>query len=85
QLYELRKVYAPVQFDGFDAASGRVTVRNRHDFRDLSGFTFDWVLDEDGVGVARGAMPALTTAARSAEVVTLPLAGYARKPGAEYF
>jgi beta-galactosidase len=85
QLYELRKVYAPVQFDGFDPANGRVTVRNRHDFRDLSGFTFDWEVSENGVPIARGTLPGLTTAARSAETIALPLAAVPRRDGAEYF
>lgn len=85
QLYELRKVYAPVQFDGFDPVHGRVTVRNRHDFRDLSGFTFDWALEENGVPVAKGELPPLTTPARAAESIALPLAGHALAPGAEYF
>jgi beta-galactosidase len=85
QLYELRKVYAPAQFDGFDPASGRVTVRNRHDFRDLSGFSFDWALEEDGVPVAKGALAPIATPARGAETITLPLSTYQRKPGAEYF
>jgi beta-galactosidase len=85
QLYELRKVYSPVQFDGFDPASGRVTVRNRHDFRDLSGFDFEWEVEENGVAIAAGKLPGLTTAARSAETIALPLAGITRRPDAEYF
>ncbi len=84
-FYELRKVYAPVQFDGFDAATGKVTVRNRHDFRDLSGFDFDWTVEENGIAVASGKLPGLTTAARTAETITLPIAAVTRKPGAEYF
>ncbi|WP_374293999.1 glycoside hydrolase family 2 TIM barrel-domain containing protein [Sphingomonas sp.] len=84
-LYELRKVYSPVQFDGFDPASGRVTVRNRYDFRDLSGFVMDWEVLENGVPVASGKLPALSTAARSADTITLPLAGVPRKANAEYF
>ncbi len=85
QLYELRKVYAPVQFDGFDPATGRVTVRNRYDFRDLSGFAFDWTVQEDGIVVASGALPTPAVAARTSGVITLPIAGIARKPGSEYF
>ncbi len=85
QLYELRKVYSPVQFDGFDPATGRLTVRNRHDFRDLSGFAFDWEVLENGVPVAAGALPPLTTGARRAETVTLPLATVQRRADAEYF
>ncbi len=84
-LYELRKVYSPIQFDGFDPASGRVTVRNRHDFRDLSGFAFDWVVQEDGVEVASGALATPSVAPHAAALVTLPVAALPRKSGAEYF
>lgn len=84
-LYELRKVYAPVQFDGFDPASGTLTVRNRHDFLDLSGFTFEWELLENGVAVAQGSLPGLSTAARGAGTLSLPIAAYQRRADAEYF
>lgn len=85
QLYEVQKVLSPIQFEGFDPATGRLTVRNRHDFRDLSGFAFDWVIEEDGVPVATGPLPALTTVAHGTEAVTVPLTSLQRKPGAEYF
>ncbi|NEL40564.1 MAG: DUF4981 domain-containing protein, partial [Xanthomonas perforans] len=84
-LYEVQKVLSPIRFEGFDPATGRVTVRNRHDFRDLSGFDFDWVLEEDGVRVAGGALPPLTTAAHATEAIALPLPTGPRRPGAEYF
>lgn len=84
-LYEVQKVYAPIQFEGFDPASGRLTVRNRHDFVDLSRFDFDWVVEEDGVAVAQGRLPALATAAGTSEAVPLALPAFPRKPGAEYF
>lgn len=85
QLYEVRKVLAPIQFDAFDPATGRLTVHNRYDFRDLSGFAFDWEVEENGIRVAGGGLAPLTTAARSAEVISLPLTGLATKPDAEYF
>ncbi|MEI5685519.1 glycoside hydrolase family 2 TIM barrel-domain containing protein [Sphingomonas kyungheensis] len=85
QLFELKKVYAPVQFDGFDPASGRVTVRNRHDFRDLSGFAFDWTLLEDGVAVAHGDLPTPAVGPRAATAITLPVTHYARRPDTEYY
>ncbi len=85
QLYELRKVYAPVQFDGFDPATGRVTVRNRQDFRDLSGYRFDWQVLENGVEIASGALPGVATGPRAASSLTLPVSGITRRPGAEYF
>ena len=84
-LYELRKVYAPVQFDGFDPASGRVTVRNRHDFIDLSGFSFDWAMMEDGVEIAQGALTMADVPARGAAAVTVPISAIPRRSGSEYF
>ncbi|MBI0476371.1 DUF4981 domain-containing protein [Sphingomonas sp. MA1305] len=83
-LFEVRKVYAPVQFAAVDAAQGRFAVINRHDFRDLSGFTFDWTVTADGVAVAHGSGPALHTAARSREAFVLPIAHLSRKPRVEY-
>jgi beta-galactosidase len=84
-LYELHKVYAPVQFDSFDRDSFRVTVRNRQDFLDLSGFTFEWQVEENGVPIANGSLPGLTTRARSAETIQLPISGVPRRSEAEYF
>ncbi len=84
-LYEVQKVLSPIRFEGFDPATGRLTVRNRHDFRDLSGFTFDWTLEEDGVPVASGQLPAMTTAAHATQAIALPLPPVAHRAGAEYF
>ncbi|MET0365871.1 MAG: glycoside hydrolase family 2 TIM barrel-domain containing protein [Sphingobium sp.] len=84
-LYELRKVYAPVQFDGFDAATGELTVRNRHDFIDLSGFGFDWDLQENGVSVAKGSLNAPDVAAHGAGSLIVPVSSYPRRVDAEYF
>ncbi|WP_420145469.1 glycoside hydrolase family 2 TIM barrel-domain containing protein [Sphingobium sp.] len=84
-LYELRKVYAPVQFDGFDAATGQVTVRNRHDFIDLSVYRFDWVVQENGVAVAQGSLPTPQVAAHGAGTLGVPVATVRRRSDAEYF
>jgi len=84
-VYEVQKVLSPIQFEGFDPAAGTVTVRNRHDFRDLSGFAFEWTLQENGVTVASGPLADLSTQARTAQAITLPLPKLDPKPGAEYF
>ncbi|MGE7204578.1 glycoside hydrolase family 2 TIM barrel-domain containing protein [Sphingomonas sp. NPDC019816] len=83
QLYEVQKVQSPIRFDGYDAKTGRLIVHNRHDFIDLSGFTFDWVVEKNGVAVATGQLPALTTAAGQVQTVALA-PKFAREPGAEY-
>ncbi|WP_121119552.1 glycoside hydrolase family 2 TIM barrel-domain containing protein [Croceibacterium ferulae] len=84
QLFELRKVYQPVTFEDVDVAAGRIRVFNRHDFRDLAGFAFDWQIMEDGVPIAAGTMPTPRIAARADGVVALDLPDLPRRAGAEY-
>jgi len=84
QLFEVQKVYSPIQFETADATTGRITIRNRHDFRDLSGFAFDWTVLEDGVAIASGALPTPDVAAHATAPVTVPLPAFTRKAGAEY-
>ena len=85
QLFELRKVYAPVTFSNFDPASGQVTVHNRFDFRDLSGFDFDWQLLKNGVRVDGGALPGSDLAARSTAQFVIPVDQAELDPASEYF
>ncbi|UGQ49147.1 glycoside hydrolase family 2 TIM barrel-domain containing protein [Massilia endophytica] len=73
EYYELQKVYSPVVFEG-DPASGSVRVVNRYDFRDLSGFDFDWTVTRDGVPVAQGRLDGVAAPAQGTGTVTLPAA-----------
>jgi beta-galactosidase len=84
QLFELRKVYSPIQFTAFDAATGKLTVINHHDFIDLSGYDFAYEVLEDGVPAAAGDLPALRTAAHARDTVAINMPALPRKPGAEY-
>jgi beta-galactosidase len=82
QLHELKKVYAPIVFEATDASAGTFKVVNRHDFRDLSGFSFDWELLEDGRPVAHGDLGPLSTPARQSQALAVPLPAPGR-PGVE--
>nr|WP_241127838.1 glycoside hydrolase family 2 TIM barrel-domain containing protein [Novosphingobium terrae] len=84
QLFELRKVYAPIQFEGFDPATQRLTVANHYDFATLQGLDLGWQIEEDGVIIQQGAIPPLATAAHGREDLALGLPAFTRKPGAEY-
>ncbi|WP_235519637.1 glycoside hydrolase family 2 TIM barrel-domain containing protein [Sphingomonas sp. Leaf22] len=71
EYYEMAKVYAPIAFaragDGF-------VVLNRHDHIDLSRFTLDYAVLEDGRAVATGrvAIPAVAAGQRAPLSLTLP-------------
>lgn len=83
-FYDLRKVSEPVQFADFDAASGSVTVRNRQDFFDLTGYDFDWQVLENGKIIAHGQISPPEVAARGSGSIALPLTNFRRDADAEY-
>ncbi|HWS89537.1 MAG TPA: glycoside hydrolase family 2 TIM barrel-domain containing protein [Pyrinomonadaceae bacterium] len=85
ELEEVKKVYQFVKVEPVDLAAGRVRVRNKHIFADLSYAEGTWELAEDGVVIQRGRLPRLRTAAGQSEELTLPLRRPSLKPGAEYF
>ncbi len=85
QLYEVRKVYAPVQFTGYDVSTGQLTVANHHDFLGADAYDYSWELLENGAPVARGALTAPAVAAHGTARVVLTPDGYTRRPDAEYF
>lgn len=79
EYFELAKVYSPIVFA--QQRPGFVVV-NRHDHIDLSRFTLDWQMLEDGVEVAHGAIP--TPQVGPGEQASLELRPpSARTPGAE--
>ncbi|HEX8187478.1 MAG TPA: glycoside hydrolase family 2 TIM barrel-domain containing protein, partial [Pyrinomonadaceae bacterium] len=85
ELEEVKKVYQFVKVEPVDLGAGRVRVRNKHIFADLSYAEGSWELAEDGNVIRRGKLPRLRTAAGQSEEVTLPLRRPAPRPGAEYF
>ena len=84
ELEEVKKVYQYIKVEPVDLAAGRIRVRNKHLFRDLSFADGTWELAENGTVVEHGKLPRLLTAAGQSEEVTLGLRRPALKPGAEY-
>lgn len=84
ELYEVKKVYQYIKVKPVDLAAGRMSVRNKYMFRDLSFVDGTWELTEDGIVVQRGKLPKLLTAASRSDDVMLGLRRPALKPGAEY-
>lgn len=85
ELEEVKKVYQFVRVEPVDLAAGRVRVRNKYLFRDLSFLKGTWELTEDGAVVQRGSLPRLSTPAGRSEELTLGLKRPRAKAGAEYF
>jgi beta-galactosidase len=77
-FWQMRKVYAPVQFGERSAAvrTGAqeiaLTVENRYDFRALRGVKLLWSLQRNGKNVQQGSQ-ALGAAARGQQTVRIPV------------
>jgi beta-galactosidase len=82
-LAEVKKVYQYIKVEPIDLTTGRVRVRNKYLFRDLSFVEGAWELTKDGATVRRGRLPRLTFAAGAAEELTLGLGQSDISPGAE--
>ncbi len=72
-LAEVKKVYQSIKFRDFHAADASVEIVNAYAFRDLSDFTFQWQLLQNGRLFAAGPLPNLTTPAGGATRVSLLL------------
>jgi beta-galactosidase len=76
--WQMRKVYAPVQFAERMAAVRPgaqeigLTVENRYDFRALNGFNLLWSLQRNGKDVQQGRL-ALNAASRGKQAVRIPV------------
>ncbi len=79
EYWEMAKVYAPI---AFERVGDGYAVLNRHDHIDLSRFTLDYTVLEDGRAVATGRvdMPAVAAGQRAPIALTVPAA---RDAGAE--
>ncbi|WKL57177.1 glycoside hydrolase family 2 TIM barrel-domain containing protein [Asticcacaulis sp. ZE23SCel15] len=82
EYYELQKVYSPVVFEG-DPTTGQVTVVNRYDFSDLSGFEFEWALTNNGNLVTTGTFEAGAVKAGTSQAVPINLPMLKVAPGSE--
>lgn len=72
-FFEMRKVYQPITFASDNPAGGVITLTNRQDFQDLSGYQLSWRLLEDGVVRAEGDLADPGIAARGTGTVSVPL------------
>ncbi len=84
QLFELKKVYAPIAFEEFQPDGGSFLIRNRYDFRDLSEFEFEYQIDQDGILVASGSLQVPSIASREVSYAQVPLDQVSMEPGSEY-
>jgi beta-galactosidase len=84
-ILEVKKVQQNVKVEAVDLAAGKVRVRNKYAFLDLSFLQGSWELAENGKIIQSGTIPRLCTPPGQAEEITIPLQTPQLVPGAEYF
>lgn len=74
-LLEWKKPIEPVTVQASDAVSGRLLIRNRYDFLDLSHLAGEWTLYHEGEAVERGVLTLPVIPPGGTGSVTIPYAG----------
>lgn len=70
--YDLAYVYQNVWAEPIDLNEGKITVYNEYFFRDLSNYTMEWTLLNDGKPVQKGEVKELDVAPQKRSALTLP-------------
>lgn len=84
-IYEVKKVYQYMHFEGVPFSPNQVKVTNRHDFLSSDVYDYTWKIKADGRILYEGQLDVPVIAPHASAVVTLPLPAIEAKPGTEYF
>jgi len=82
-MWEAKFLQQPVGVEARDLRRGRLRIRNKREFTDLSDLRGSFCVEVDGRTVQRGRLPRLRTGPGEVEDVTLPLARPDLAPGEE--
>ena len=85
KLMEVKKVYQYVSVEPLDIENGWVTIINKYSHMNLKQFDFHWYIEEDGVAIQNGRIPAVDAETGQKVSVHIPFTRPKLEPGAEYF
>jgi beta-galactosidase len=83
--WEGKKVFQYIKVTADDILKGQVRIRNKYFYIPLTGFTADWVLEENGIAVAKGPLTIPDLQPGEEKPVIIPWGKPTWKAGAEYF
>ncbi len=85
KLWEVKRVYQSVDVEAVDLAAGRIRVRNKYFFTNLSEFEGRWSLAEDGKVIQEGRLPKLDVPPGGTGDAKLAIEPPSLKAGAVYY
>ncbi|NGP89069.1 DUF4981 domain-containing protein [Aliifodinibius halophilus] len=83
-IWEVKKVYQPINFEKLDLPTGKIKVSNEYGFRNLNEFELSWIIEENGEVIQSGTLPAVDLPGGKSTQLTIPYTNITPKPGAEY-
>ncbi|BDI29950.1 beta-galactosidase [Capsulimonas corticalis] len=84
QFPEVKRAYQWIGMEAGDLSAGKVKIKNKYAFTNLSKFAPTWTITEDGKRIAGGKLPKVSLAPGAETTLQLPLVKFAPKPGALY-
>jgi beta-galactosidase len=84
-LYEVKKVYQNIKFRCIDPAAGTFEVKNGFIFTDLNKYDFEYSIEENGIQVKSGKIPAIVAQPTESKIIAIDYSDLAIKPCCEYF
>ena len=84
-IWEVKKVYQPVEFHFIDFDSGIIKIINRYDFTNLKELDFTWEIMTDGAIIYSGRIPEINLKPHDTLFVNLNLPKFEKKWGSSYF
>ncbi len=85
KLWEVKKVYQNIEFEGEDLLSGKIKIKNQFFFTNLKEFDIFWILSEDGEIIQSGKLPTLDISPQNRGLIHIPFQKPELTPGAEYW
>ena len=85
QYFEVKKVYQNVGVTAKDMAKGEIEIFNKNYFTDLSDYTIQWTLVQDGKPTTQGKLTDANVGPRERKTFTLPIDLSALRAESEYF
>ncbi len=83
-LAQVKKVYQPIYFTGFDEQAGTLEIASHYDFVDTAHLRYEYVIQEDGVDIQSGTLALPVIKAGETRRVELSVPAFSKVPGREY-
>ncbi len=82
--FNMKGVYQPLDVLLLDAEQGKFKVKNKLQQINFNGYDVQYVISEDGIGIADGSLPDLDIAPWDSTTITVPYDGITFKPSSRY-